>query len=249
MTRDDVLDKNLPIPIHHQLYCHIKKCIEEGEYHPNQIIPSEDEMQRMFSVSQITVRRAIADLQHDGYLRKYRGKGTVVLPMREKSNATRLVGFSEDAIKRGERPMSVVLKCVSAPANVKVAESLRVEIDESVFFLKRLRLINGVLVGLHNTYISGRIGLDIKRDDFSETTSLYGYFKEHGVHLDAADELLSAIVPTSEIKKELYLDDNQPVVYRERVSYDASGTPLEYSENYYISDRYKYYIRLKRIDD
>ena len=77
------LDKESKVPIHQQLYCYIKECIENGTYKENETIPSEKEMQEMFEVSRITVRRAISDLEHDGYLTKRRGMGTVVTPPKE----------------------------------------------------------------------------------------------------------------------------------------------------------------------
>ena len=60
------LDKDSKVPIHQQLYSYIKERIVEGFYKENETIPSEKEMQEMFEVSRITVRRAISDLEHDG---------------------------------------------------------------------------------------------------------------------------------------------------------------------------------------
>ena len=242
----NALDKNSSIPMHHQLYSHIKAQIQTGALSPYEILPSENEMQKIFGISRITVRRAIGDLAHDGFLRKYHGKGTVVLPPKETSSVNHLVSFSSGAKAQGDIPGSVILRQQIIRANVKVAASLQVELDEEVTFLKRLRLLNGVLVAVQNSYITGRKGLLGKIPGFNESTSLYQVLEEAGVILESADEVIEAIIPSQDLRRELYLEENEPVLSRQAVSYDQDGTPIEYSENYYIASRYKYCIHIKK---
>ena len=240
------LSKDSGVPMHHQLYCHIKDQIVKGILTPYEVLPSEKEMQEQFNISRITVRRAVSDLAHDGFLRKHHGKGTVVLPIKEASNVNHLVSFSSGAKERGNRPGSVILRQQIVHANVKVANSLNVELDEKVTFLKRLRLLNGVLVSVQNSYITGRKGLLEKVPTFNENTSLYAVLEEAGIVLDSADEVVEAIIPSQELRRELYMEENEPVLSRQAISYDIDGTPIEYSENYYIASRYKYCIHIKK---
>lgn len=241
------LDKESKVPIHQQLYCYIKECIENGTYKENETIPSEKEMQEMFEVSRITVRRAISDLEHDGYLTKRRGMGTVVTPRKKARDMAVFNSFSGDAKVKGDKPGSIILQCKTVEANVKVASMLQVENGEKVYFLKRLRLLNGRIIALHDTYISGRLGFPILGEDFDSTTSLYEYLEEHGIVLGSADETVEAKMPTPEIRRELFMEENQPLVYKERVTYDHQGRAVEFSENSYISDSYRYYIHINNV--
>jgi len=243
---DTILDKESGIPIHHQIYCHIKDQIISGELKAYSVLPSENAMQELYGVSRITVRRAVGDLAHDGYLRKSHGKGTIVLPQKETSNVNHLVSFSEGAKMQGDIPSAVVLRQQIVRANVKVAESLQVDLDEEVLFLKRLRLLNGVLVGIQNAYITGRKELLSHIPAFDEKTSLYDILSTCGIELDSADEVIEAMLPSPELRRELFMEDHEPVLLREAISYDADGTPIEYSENFYIASRYKYCIHYKR---
>ena len=95
------LDKDSKVPIHQQLYSYIKERIAEGFYKENEIIPSEKEMQEMFEVSRITVRRAISDLEHDGYLIKRKGRGTIVCPQKKERDMSVFNSFSGDAKVKG----------------------------------------------------------------------------------------------------------------------------------------------------
>lgn len=65
-------------PLYQQLMEDIKYAIEDGKYQPEEKIPSEPELSELYSVSRITVRRAVDELCAQGYLVKKQGKGTFV---------------------------------------------------------------------------------------------------------------------------------------------------------------------------
>ena len=64
------VDKNSNLPMHQQLYLILKEKIEKGEYKEHSQIPSESEIQSMYKISRVTVRRAISDLERDGFVKK-----------------------------------------------------------------------------------------------------------------------------------------------------------------------------------
>lgn len=65
-------------PIYMQLRDSIIKKIEDGEYLPNEMIPSEREMAQLYDINRMTVKNAIEVLVRDGYLYRIQGKGTFV---------------------------------------------------------------------------------------------------------------------------------------------------------------------------
>ena len=69
---------NHNVPLYQQIYDDIKTLIKKGEYQSGDRIPSDPELSHTYSVSRITVRRAIGDLCTDGYLIKQQGRGTFV---------------------------------------------------------------------------------------------------------------------------------------------------------------------------
>lgn len=241
------IDKDSKTPIHHQLYKLLKASLENGEFPEGSIIPSEAELQKKYDISRITVRRAIADLEHDGYVKRQRGIGTVVVPKKSTRDLTQFQGFSDNAKNIGKRAGSIILMCSEVEASVKVSEMLNLQPREKVCYLKRLRLLDGKLLAVHETYISLRFGFSIKFEDFDTNTSLYDFLERKGIVLGSADETNEAKMPSSEVKRDLYLGDNEPIYYSERVTFDENGDPVEYSENSYIASRYKYNIRLKKV--
>lgn len=246
---DIILDKESKIPIYHQLYLIIKERIESSEYPENSTIPSESELQAQFNVSRITVRRAMSDLENDGYVTKKRGIGTIVSPKKKHRNLSELQSFSGDAKTKGDRPSSIILTLKEIEPSVKVSEMLKIGLDEKVCHLKRLRLINDKIIGINETYISLRPGFRITTENFNSKSSLYDFFEAHGIVLGSADETIEAGMPTKDLKRELYIDNHTPIFYKERVTYSDEEVPLEYSRNSYIASEYKYNIRIVKVRD
>ena len=65
-------------PIYMQLRDSIIKKIEDGDYLPDEMIPSEREMAQLYDINRMTVKNAIEVLVKDGYLYRIQGKGTFV---------------------------------------------------------------------------------------------------------------------------------------------------------------------------
>ena len=57
-----VLEKDSPIPLHYQVQKYILEKISTGLWKTNEYIPSEKELGELFSVSRITIRKALYKL-------------------------------------------------------------------------------------------------------------------------------------------------------------------------------------------
>ena len=58
------------VPLYQQVKDDIRAAIESGKYKTNEKIPPEPELSAEYSVSRITVRRAVEELCAEGYLVK-----------------------------------------------------------------------------------------------------------------------------------------------------------------------------------
>ena len=64
--------------LHRQLYVLLKEQIVSGRYRPGDALPTQEALCRQFSISRITVRRALSDLAEDGFVRNRQGVGAFV---------------------------------------------------------------------------------------------------------------------------------------------------------------------------
>lgn len=78
MLIEETIDRDSQQKLYVQIHQIIKGKIEKGEWTVGKLIPSEDELCKIFDVSKATVRLAIYELVRTGYLKRQQGKGTFV---------------------------------------------------------------------------------------------------------------------------------------------------------------------------
>ena len=79
MPPHEVLDSDMPL--HHQIYLHLKAEIADGRWVGRDDFPGEVDVARQFGVSVITSRKALTRLAEDGYIARARGRRTRVSRM------------------------------------------------------------------------------------------------------------------------------------------------------------------------
>ncbi len=62
----------------------LKQRIESGEFKPGDTLPRQDHLAEQVGVALMTLRRAVGELQNEGWLRRVHGTGTFVLPPEER---------------------------------------------------------------------------------------------------------------------------------------------------------------------
>lgn len=67
-----------PDPMYKQVTDQIKNAIADGILKPEEKLPSIREMTRELGISEITIKRAYADLEHEGYIFTRSGLGSFV---------------------------------------------------------------------------------------------------------------------------------------------------------------------------
>ena len=71
------------LPLHVIISEKLRRQIDSGLFQPGEQLPSEHQLMSEFAVSRITVRRAIANLTHQGLVSSHRGKGVFVKEQRK----------------------------------------------------------------------------------------------------------------------------------------------------------------------
>lgn len=85
-SRQHLIDRNSPVPTYQQIADDIAKRIAQMEWHIGDKLPSEMELSKTYNVSRVTLRQAMAQLENDGIIEKFQGKGAFV-----KDNPRRVV--------------------------------------------------------------------------------------------------------------------------------------------------------------
>lgn len=83
-------------PAHYQkLYALLKSQIQVGYFKEGDLLPSENELSSKHNLARMTVRRALMELANEGYIKKVKGKGSIVSAARKSLGILSFKGFSE----------------------------------------------------------------------------------------------------------------------------------------------------------
>jgi GntR family transcriptional regulator len=242
---EPTLNHRLPVPLYHQLKEIFDHKIANEEWISGALIPTENELIQLYKVSRTTVRDAVSALVNEGKLEKKQGKGTTVCKPKMEERLSRLTGFAEEMLSKGFLPGAKLLEVMEIPAPLNVKEKLFGGKDGDVLYIKRLRLANEEPIAIERTYWPLDIGKWFKGENLS-TIAFYEVLEQRGIVLRDADEI---IVAKSSSKKDallLGIQERDPLLRMERVTFSVSGTPIECTFTDYRSDRYKYRVHLQR---
>mgnify|MGYP003422710141 CR=1 FL=1 len=96
--------RDTAIPKYVEVKRSIIQDINDEVFRVGEMIPSERELIELFDVSRITVRKAVSELENEGYLYKIQGKGTFVKEEQKKQNLFSLTSCTQDVIRLGMTP-------------------------------------------------------------------------------------------------------------------------------------------------
>jgi GntR family transcriptional regulator len=228
------------------LYAQIKKFllekIENEEYQPGEIIPSELVLQKQFNVSRITIRQAINELAGEGYLSRQRGKGTIVTTSKIEENLSKVKSFTNEMKERGLTPSTHSVKIDVLKANKKVAKALEIEVGDEVYELVRVRCVNNEPLVVFVTYLRRELDLSLNPEDYKG--SLYELLNNKKIVVSKVKEYIEATVADSFLSIDLDIQVGAPVLKRIRFSLNQDSDALEYTESFYRADKYRYMVEL-----
>ena len=240
------LNRDLPIPLYHQLKTLILQEIETGRWQPDQQLPTEEQLSARFRVSKITVRQALRELANLGWVRREQGRGTFVQKPALEEGPRKLTGFTAEMRDHGLNATSQVLDKGVIPAPADVAAKLRIAPNDRVFCLRRLRLADGMPLGVQTAYLPFEMLPGIDEVPFTDV-SLYGLLEErYDLHPVSAKETLIAVVVAGEDANLLRVPPGSPALAAERITFLSQGQPLEYAQSIMRGDRYKVVLDLTK---
>ncbi len=242
------IDPNDFIPRYYQLANILRKQITDGELEAHNTIPSERELEKLYSVSRTTIRQAIDLLVRQGFLYREQGRGTFVSPQKLQKGISELTSFSEDMKQRGLEPGQKILEIGFVDATQKVKTHLELADDQNkVFCIKRIRLGDGIPMGLQTSFYNLPDNKVISREILEEFGSTYRILQEvfHLIPTEA-DETLEVTLATPEEAKLLQIDPGSPLLLSERTTYSQYRRVIEFVKILYRGDRYRYFAKLTR---
>ncbi|MEF8798418.1 MAG: GntR family transcriptional regulator [Candidatus Bipolaricaulota bacterium] len=245
MKASDV-DKNSPVPIYYQIKELFKERIEGGDLEPHQRLPSERDLEKKYGISRMTARRALTELESEGYAYREQGKGSYVAEPKLRQALLELTGFTEDMKKRRMSPGARVIEQKLVDSDQELAAKLEVEVESKIFVLQRIRLAEEEPLAIETSHLRYEVCEGIEEYDF-EDRSLYDTLKnDFDISLSWAEQSVEATLADEFEAENLGIDKGTPMLMTERTTYlGDEETPIEYARSVYRGDRYKLFVELR----
>ena len=225
-----VIDKESPVPLHHQLELFLRQGIEGGLFPPHTTLPTEHELQDYFQLSRTPIRQALATLSAEGLIDRRRSQGTVVLPAPFEESLNTLTTFTQEVQRKGLTPGCHMLIFERIPANAEDVRLMKLNGGDSVFNIRRLRTIDGEPLGILSAHIPVDIAPTLTATDFTTEgpqQSIY-YVMEHihNIKLVRASDTFRAVSLDRADADLLRVPPQTAVLMRSRVAYDTDGRAI-----------------------
>ena len=221
----------------------IKYRILLGEWKPGEKTLSENEFCKVYGASRITIRRALSDLENEGYLYKISGKGTFIKDLQDiaEENTSIVKSFTNEMRERGMNAITISAELEVVSADSIMAGLLNVKQGEKIFQLKRIRAVNDrdIIAYSINSF---PILAEFSNDSKDYYGSFYDYIAKFGIFLTSAKEYLEAMLPPEWVAKKLGIPNSDPVLKHVRVTHNSGYSFFEHNLCYYIGSKYRYYV-------
>ena len=172
------IDKNNPTPLYYQLQEILRERIEIGVWKPGETIPTENQLMDQYGISRSTVRQAILVLVNEGYLKREKSKGTIIISTFGRKHVIgSLMSFTSEMDMKGIKHYSITISQSVIRANTVIAAKLGLTEELDVYFLKWVRYVNDLPFIYDEHYLPYYLVPGIEQK-YRENTSLYSLLQD-----------------------------------------------------------------------
>ncbi|WP_214703609.1 MULTISPECIES: GntR family transcriptional regulator [unclassified Exiguobacterium] len=209
----------------------MRKRIIEHVYPLENALPDEIHLAQEFSVSRMTMKRALEILVMEGLIYRKRGKGTFILQSSFQKGRINVISKETRGLTQviGDRSLrSEVLNFEVKFPSQEVADHLMIELTEPVYEIRRVRYVDDEPYVIELTYMVANLITGITREILEK--SVYAYIQEDlGYTITSSHKVIRADKPDEYDQAYLKNDITEPIIEVEQVVYLSNGKPFEYS--------------------
>lgn len=220
------LTKTEGVALYIQVREALREQIESGLLNPGERLPSEEELAAQFGVSRMTVRQGVSDLTDEGLLYRRRGIGTFVTQFHVERDHNRLTDFFETARAEGFKAEVRLLSREVIAAKLMIANELGLQENEPVVRIQSLRLAGNVPVTIYDEYVPYKLRPELLTEDL-RSRAAWQILEESGLVIKRAVQVIEARGADEEIAVLLDIEEDSPILFKNRVIYAEDGSPVE----------------------
>ncbi|KAF1304081.1 trehalose operon repressor [Enterococcus saccharolyticus] len=224
-----------------EIFLDLEQKILAKEYPPHTLLPSENQLIKIYNVSRETVRKALNLLRDAGYIQKKQGKGSIVLDLnRFDFPISGLTSFKELQTAQqipSETSVVEIRKIAVSPSLHDITEW---PVAAEAWRLIRQRRIDGQVVILDKDYLIADIVPELPKNKAQQ--SIYDYFENDlGLDISYAQKEITVDPVNKELRDlmDLHPEDQHVVTVRSLV-YLEDTRCFEYTESIHRLDKFRF---------
>jgi GntR family transcriptional regulator len=113
--------------------------------------------------------------------------------------------------------------------------------------LQRVRFLNREPISLDITYVPQAIGNRLAKEDLAARDVFVILENDYGIALGHAELQIGSTLADETLAAQLKVEEGSPVLFIERTTHTADGTPIDYEHLYYRGDAFQYKVRVDRV--
>jgi GntR family transcriptional regulator/GntR family frlABCD operon transcriptional regulator len=204
------------IPQYRKLYEVLRKHILDGVYKEGDLLPSENELCRLYGMTRPTVRQSLATLATDGFIKKHQGKGSIVHNLPREIGILSVSGTTSAVGSRNLKTRIIVKPVLKQWPSDFIFPLSDLEKESGCIYMERLRLLDNVPIFYDISYIANINLPRITARQF-ENRSLFQILRDnYRIEIKGGDQRIKAIPASLKIGKFLKIKKEQPVLHLER---------------------------------
>lgn len=210
------MNNSTTIPVYKRLLEDIKVQIHNGEYQIGDLLPSENELCKLYGITRPTVRHALSELTSLGYINRIHGKGSIVI---EPKNGLGIL--SVKGVTAGVGRKNLTSHILGKPQKDKwpsqfYYELSKQELAAGCIFFSRLRFVNQLPVIYEETHIvNNQLPRFTTRN--LENKSLFKTLKDfYQIEIIGGEQRIRAVNVDKNLRELLRIKTNSPVAHLER---------------------------------
>ncbi|MBR1599723.1 MAG: trehalose operon repressor [Lachnospiraceae bacterium] len=232
----------MPREKYREIYVDLKEKIEQGDYKESDMIPSENILSKEYQCTRNTIRRAIRELIHRGYVQSVHGKGVQVIyhPI-EQAHFTvgGIESFAESARRNKKKPGTAVMQFAELTVDDRMSRRTGFHEGAEVYYIQRVRSLDDVpLIYDINVFLKSETpGLN----ETIANSSIYKYLEDDlGMQITTSNRIITAELATPIDTKYLALDDYDFVCVITGRTFNSKGIQFEYTQSRHRPDYFSF---------
>ncbi|MED0966021.1 GntR family transcriptional regulator [Bacillus paramycoides] len=221
----------------------LEQNIRDGLFNETKKLPTEEALMNRFEVSRNTIRKVISQLVNRGYIFQVQGSGMF---LRETSvtdyiNLGSLRGLTKNLVSQNIETKVLELEIIDA--NEEIAERMQCDVGTRLYFLKRLRIVDGKPFSIEISYFKKDI-IPYLNEEIA-LSSVYSYFIEDlRLNIGFADKVISCEKVNKENAQLLEINKGDPALLIENTVHLVNGTIFELSQSLFHYEKTKLLNRI-----